>query len=130
MERRSIFCCGCIVSVPARLTSGEEIYPHRPDLAHIPFWVCPNCGNYVGCHYKTSNRIRPLGVIPTPELRAARNRLHRFIDPIWKSGKIGRKKLYGMISDELGYEFHVAETRSVAEVDRIFNISVELRKLL
>ena len=35
-----IYCCGCAQDVTARLTDGSEIYPHRLDLADIPFWVC------------------------------------------------------------------------------------------
>jgi hypothetical protein len=71
-EVRDIYCCGCESAVQARLTDGREIYPHRPDLADLPFWKCDGCGNHVGCHHKTNDRTRPLGNIPTPEIRIAR----------------------------------------------------------
>ena len=61
MKRRSIFCCGCQRKVDARLTNGEEMYPHRYDLANLPFWKCDVCQNFVGCHHKTKNRTKPLG---------------------------------------------------------------------
>jgi len=77
-----IYCCGCLIKVNARLTDGSEIYPHRKDLSSLPFWVCDKCGNYVGCHHKTSNRTAPLGCIPTSEIRAARNRIHKMLDPM------------------------------------------------
>lgn len=111
-----IYCCGCHREVEARLTSGEEIYPHRPDLKLLPFWKCDTCGNYVGCHHMTKNPTRPLGCIPTPELREARKRLHKLIDPIWKSGQMSRGSLYKAIGKLLGHEYHTAETVSIEEV--------------
>lgn len=65
MTNRAIFCCCCENDVHARLTDGREIYPHRHDLYSLPFWRCDGCGNHVGCHHKTKDRTRPLGVIPT-----------------------------------------------------------------
>lgn len=77
-----IYCCGCEKKVPARLTDGAEIYPHRHDLSGLPFWKCDTCGNFVGCHHKTKNRTRPLGCIPTPEIKEARKRIHSLLDPL------------------------------------------------
>lgn len=69
MKRFTIFCCGCGVDVQARLTDVAEIYPHRDDLHSLPFWRCDACGNSVGCHHKTQNPTRPLGCIPTNEIK-------------------------------------------------------------
>ncbi len=60
-----IYCCGCNEKIKARLTNGEEIYPHRTDLYLLPFWKCDSCGNFVGCHHKTDNPTKPLGCIPS-----------------------------------------------------------------
>lgn len=117
-----IHCCACGCDVNARLTNGGEIYPHRPDLSSLPFWKCEDCGNFVGCHHKTADRTKPLGCIPTPELKAVRKRIHSELDPIWQSGKIGRKAIYKAISDELGWEFHTAELRSVDEAAKVLDI--------
>ena len=117
-----LYCCGCSEEVQARLTTGEEIYPHRDDLFSLPFWKCDTCENYVGCHHKTKDRTKPLGNIPTPELRAARKHIHAILDPIWKSGKMPRGKLYRSISDELGYQYHTAELRTVDEARRVWKI--------
>ena len=57
----NIYCTGCEKNVNARLTDGKERYPHRQDLYELPFWVCDNCGGYVGCHHKTNQRTKPLG---------------------------------------------------------------------
>ena len=83
-----ITCCGCGgKKVDARLTDGIEIYPHREDLYDLPFWKCDDCGNFVGCHHKTSNRTKPLGCIATKEVKAKRIGIHQIIDPLWQSGK-------------------------------------------
>jgi hypothetical protein len=101
--------------VDARLTDGGEIYPHRPDLYELPFWRCDGCRNFVGCHHKTRNRTAPLGCIPTAELKEARKHLHALIDPIWQSGKMGRKELYAAISRDVGWNYHTATTRTIEE---------------
>lgn len=67
----------------ARLTTGAEVYPHRPDLHAKPIWLCDSCGAYVGCHPGTND---PLGTPAGRELRAARMTLHeRMIDPLWRT---------------------------------------------
>ena len=82
-----LYCCGCSLIVEPRLTTGAEIYPHRPDLNELNFWVCDTCNNYVGCHKsKESTGITPLGSIPTPELKECRKELHSLIDPMWQQG--------------------------------------------
>jgi len=117
-----IFCCGCQVNVEARLTSGAEIYPHRPDLAEQPFWKCDTCKNYVGCHHKTSEPTKPLGNIPTKELREARKHIHQLLDPLWQSGRFNRRKLYKQISDALGWGYHTAKIRNIEEARKIYLI--------
>jgi zinc-finger-containing domain len=112
---RRIHCCACTQEVDARLTDGGEIYPHRPDLHSLPFWRCNTCLNFVGCHHKTKNRTEPLGCIPTAELKEARKKLHALIDPIWQSGKMGRRELYEAISREVGWNYHTAKTRTMDE---------------
>ena len=116
---RLIRCCGCGVKVDARLTDGTESYPHRPDLASLPFWKCDVCGNHVGCHHKTTTPTEPLGNIPTPALRIARQRIHAKLDPLWKSGRYSRKELYDLISERLGFPFHTANLRSLDEVGKV-----------
>ena len=125
-ETREIHCCGCGIKVNARLTDGKEVYPHRKDLFTLPFWKCDACGNFVGCHHQTKNRTAPLGVIPTPEIKNARQHIHRILDPIWQSGKIGRKALYKMITDKFGRQYHTAHIRSVEEARDIYKFVREI----
>jgi len=128
MTFRSIYCCGCESKVGARLTSGEEIYPHRQDLHTIPFWKCDTCGNYVGCHYKSRTPTEPLGSIPTKEIRDARNYLHKAIDPMWKSGAWDRKQLYRALSDKLGKEYHTGNIRTIEEAKQVYEIIQGLKQ--
>lgn len=121
-----IFCCACDKKVEARLTDGREIYPHRPDLASLPFWKCDKCGNHVGCHHKTSNPTQPLGVIHTPEIRNARKHIHALIDPLWKGKLINRKTLYEKISKRVGWKYHTAFIRTVEEARLVYTIAKEI----
>lgn len=116
-----IWCCGCGEKVAARLTNGVEVYAHRSDLYDLPFWKCDACGNHVGCHHKTAERTRPLGCIPTPEIKSARQNLHRLIDPIWKSKKMSRGEVYRSIAREMGVtSYHTADLRSLEEARRAY----------
>jgi len=117
-----IYCCACNRDIEARLTDGAEVYPHRKDLAGLPFWKCDACGNYVGCHHKTKNRTQPLGVIATPEIKKARKHIHAVLDPIWKSGKMKRASLYKRISDEIGWQYHTANIRTIEEARKVYAI--------
>ncbi|HYH64313.1 MAG TPA: zinc-finger-containing protein [Urbifossiella sp.] len=120
---RSIYCCQCGHEVDARLTDGREVYPHRPDLSDLPFWKCDACANHVGCHWKTKDRTRPLGNIPTRELKAARQHIHQLLDPIWQQGRMPRGKLYARLARELGcQEYHTAEIRSVEDARRVYAV--------
>lgn len=124
MTVRRIYCCGCGKDVDARLTNGGEIYSHRPDLHSLPFWRCDACGNFVGCHHKTKNRTKPLGYIPTAELKKARKHLHALIDPIWQSGKMSRRELYAAMSRDLGWEYHTARTRTIDEARAAYRVAL------
>lgn len=126
-DSRSIFCCGCNADVSARLTDGVEIYPHRRDLAKLPFWRCDACGNFVGCHHKTKDRTRPLGVIPTPAIKAARTHIHRILDPLWKSGRFKRGEVYEMIAKRTDVaEYHTAEIRTVEQAREVYRVVKEI----
>lgn len=119
---REIYCCACEQTVQAALTDGSEIYPHRPDLRDLPFWICHYCDNYVGCHHKTKDRIRPLGCIPSPEIKKLRMQIHSMLDPLWGKDIALRKRIYRELGSILGREYHTAEIKSVAEANQIIEI--------
>lgn len=117
-----LYCCGCGEEVMARLVTGMDVYPHREDLYDLPFWKCDQCGNFVGCHHKSDNRTNPLGCIPTPEIKRARQEIHKLLDPLWRSGKRNRQELYAAISLQLGWKYHTAKIRSIEEARKIYQI--------
>ncbi|EHV5556832.1 hypothetical protein K0W35_003512 [Vibrio parahaemolyticus] len=127
MTAKTIYCCGCGCDVKARLTNGKEIYPHRSDLVSLPFWICDTCRNHVGCHHKTNKPTTPLGVIPTQEIKNARRHIHALMDPLWKSGKIKRVKLYARLSKWLGNTYHTGEIRSVEEAREVYRQLLKIR---
>lgn len=127
-EYKKIYCCQCQLDVDARLTDGSEIYPHRPDLHDLPFWKCETCKNHVGCHHKTKDRTRPLGNIPFPALRNARQHIHRILDPIWKTKQMPRGKIYGILHKRLGYEYHTGEIKTIEVAREVYKIVKEIKQ--
>lgn len=132
-EIKTIYCCGCEKDITASLTDGGEIYPHRSDLSILPFWKCDNCKNYVGCHHKTRDRTKPLGCIPTKEIKNARKEIHKILDPLWKNRALGDKNkirdaIYATISSFIGKEYHTAEIRSIKEAQLVYKIVRDLKE--
>ena len=126
----NLWCCTCADYVDARLTDGAEVYPHRKDLSSLPFWRCDECKNWVGCHHKTKNRTQPLGNIPSPELKKARGHIHALIDPLWRSRKVNRNRLYQMMSEKLGWNYHTATLRTIEEARKAYAAGLDIRKEL
>jgi 2-hydroxychromene-2-carboxylate isomerase len=115
--------------VDARLTDGTEIYPHRRDLASLPFWRCDTCRNFVGCHHKTADRTKPLGCIPTKEIKNARQHIHSILDPLWKGKKNMRGKVYRKVAAKLGIEeYHTAELRTIEDARQAYKAVLEIRQ--
>lgn len=113
----TIYCVACAKEVEAQALFGDSIYPHRPDLYGKTFLQCPHCGNYVGTHQDG----RPLGTIPTPELRAMRHKVHAVIDEYWlpERNRVKRKRLYKALSIFLGREYHTGELNSIKECEKV-----------
>ena len=120
-----IYCCNCEAEIDARLTDGSEIYPHREDLESLPFWKCDGCGSYVGCHHKSTNRTKPLGVIPSGRIKEYRRFIHARLDPIWKTKRESRRYLYAELSKVLGRQYHTAELRTEEECALILDYLIE-----
>ena len=135
-ENKKIFCIECQKNVSARLTSGRLVYTHRKDLSTLPFWICVSvawpqvmtCKNFVGCHHKSENRTRPLGCIPNPHMKRARIEIHKILDPMWKSDKNKRRKIYSALSKFLGRQYHIADLRSIEEARDIYRQILKLKK--
>jgi len=126
-----IYCCGCQKEIEARLTSGAEIYSHREDLAHLPFWKCHTCKNYVGCHHKTKTPTRPLGCIATPQIFKARRHIHDLIDPLWQNHPEkfrARGWIYRWLAWKTGKKaYHTGEIRSIEEAREIYRLAQTIK---
>jgi hypothetical protein len=129
-ETRSIYCCACATDVMARLTNGAEIYPHRQDLAALPFWRCDACRNYVGCHHKTRTPTEPIGCIPDQPMRKARGHIHAILDPIWKGKRLSRNHIYARLTEKLGRQYHTGELRTLEEARMIYRAVQAIEKEL
>lgn len=127
METRSIYCCGCGHDVMARLTDGREIYSRQGPWDKNPFWVCDECGSYVGCHHKMQhNKTLPLGNLADAEMRNARKHIHQLIDPHWKSGRMPRGLIYAKMTEKLGRQYHTGEIRTIDEARRVYRYAREI----
>ena len=110
-----IWCVACDVEVPARLTTGAEIFQEGiPRLNDHHFWRCDSCGNYVSC---PSGSATPNGVIATPEIRREFNIIHQLMDGARCGGT--RAEVYAELANLLGVEaFHAGEIRTMTEARR------------
>lgn len=94
---------------PAEWVENKEIYGKNYGKSYMA-WLCRPCNAYVRCH---NNTKRAKGELANKELREARIQIHNFIDPFWKERRMNRKKMYKQLSDAIGYEVHVGETKTV-----------------
>lgn len=85
----------------AQLVTGAEIYPHRRDLHHLPYWACLPCEAWVGCHPGTEKRMGRLANAATRRLKQA---AHAAFDPLWKSGRMSRTKAYRWLQEQTGLD--------------------------
>lgn len=130
-------CCHC--GKDARLTRGHEIYPHRPDLHGLWFWVCRDCNAYVGCH-KLGARVGksnhkpvysdgtlPLGTPANERLRRYRSAAHEVFDRVWKTKQVARQTAYSLMANKMGIpkdECHIA-LFDIKQCKQFIRIAVE-----
>lgn len=102
MSEQAPICAEC--KSQGELVSGKEIYPHRPDLFKLHFWLCRPCFAYVGCHPSGrgyGDGTRPLGTMANALTRQARKQAHEMFDPIWRKGNLTRKQVYTLLAKHL-----------------------------
>lgn len=131
MSTTRIYCCACKTDVAARFTTGAEVYGKRSRYKTVPLYVCDTCKNYVGCHQTDHGRNDiPLGTIPTPELRDARQHIHRVLDPLYKGTRHSRGEIYRRVSEKLGFHYHTATLRTIDEARDAYRAILEVKKEL
>lgn len=87
----------------AELVTGRVVYPHRPDLAELRFWVCWPCKAWTGTH-SNSRRYAPKGRLATAELRRYRREAHEAFDVLWKRKLMGRQEAYKWLKCAFGMD--------------------------
>lgn len=83
---------------PAHLVNGLVIYPNRPDLADLSFYLCSPCQAYVGCHKGT---LQPLGRLANAELRKYKSIAHKYFDAYWRNGTLKRTEAYSLLAERM-----------------------------
>lgn len=101
MDLQAPICPYC--NIKSKETTGETIYPHRPDLHHKKFYACEVCKAYVGCHKATG---KPFGGLANAKLRSARSRAHEAFDCLWRRAKTNsaRTKAYSVLAKIMGID--------------------------
>lgn len=97
----SLICQYC--NQPAKLVTGNCIYPHSPQLWKKYFYFCDNTHEpvWVGCHPGSK---QALGTLADAFTRFWRNRAHAAFDPIWKSRQLTRTQAYVILATYLSIE--------------------------
>ncbi|MCC2248832.1 DUF3268 family zinc-finger domain-containing protein [Virgibacillus sp. AGTR] len=80
------------------LTSNKEIYGR--EFGNGRCYLCRTCGASVGVHGGKKG-TRPLGILATKEMKVLKKACHDLFDPIWKSKKVNRGKLYRILASQL-----------------------------
>lgn len=117
--------CDCA----AELVAGEEIYPYRPDLFDLKFWLCAPCVAWVGVHKGTET---PLGELANAETRSWRQRAHLAFDPLWKAkmerGQVSKRHArgaaYQWLAEQMGIkpeDCHISHMQR-PELERVIEI--------
>jgi len=73
--------------------TGQDIYPHRPDLHHKKFWLCAPCGAYAGDVQHPDYANRPVQ-LANRELRTAKMHAHQTFDYLWQQKLMSRTQAY------------------------------------
>ena len=111
MQKASLLCPFCLNR--AELVGGKQVYPHRPDLYALKFWLCESCDAYIGCHkegarfkvgntHYTSDGTAALGTLADEKTRKVRKLVHAKFDPLWKSKTMDRNSAYAALADRMG----------------------------
>lgn len=91
------------------MTTGAEIYPHRPDLHDLQYWRC-ECGAYIGC--RKGSDYSPNGRPAHGPTRKAREAAMALLEPIWIAAAArdsihtlhARQRAYRWLAGELGVD--------------------------
>lgn len=96
LQETPVICPYC--NIKAKLVSGYYIHPSKKKYRNRRYYLCEDCGAYVGCH-KGSDKA--LGTPANEELRGKRIQTHLFLDSLWRGKKLSRRNAYVLLSKKL-----------------------------
>ena len=130
-------CMTCGKTVDTLVVNGETIYPNRPELKDLVFLQCPHCGNYVGADalrpedsFLSWRKRHENKVIPSPEFRKIRQRIHALMDELWQKGVISRGELYRQLSRATGTKFHASSLHDIKTAQIVYTEVNKIRRVL
>jgi hypothetical protein len=110
----SLICNHC--GKEAVWVENKEIYGRNYGDSYMVWW-CKPCDAFVGCHKNT--RVPKGRFLAKRELREARKLAHSIIDPLWKSGRYSRNKVYMELARAFKRQVHVGDTETPEECHEI-----------
>jgi hypothetical protein len=90
----------------AEWVENKEIYGVNLGKSYM-MYLCRPCNAYVGCHNNTTSA---LGTLANKELREARKKAHKALDPLWQKGRYSRTAVYDMMKLHFGYKVHIGSS--------------------
>lgn len=118
----NILCQYC--SKQAEFVSNAEVYGKPYGKSHM-IYLCRKCDAYVGVHHNDPER--PFGQLANKDVRDARKRAHRAVDPYWKSGELSRRQVYTILSKAFGEDTHIGSA-DVELCERITDLAQDEKK--
>ena len=114
MKTVEVICPYC--NEPAEWVENKEVYGKNYGKSYM-IYFCRPCNAYVGCHQNTR---QPLGSLANRELREWRKKAHAAFDPLWKTGKMTRKKAYRWLYDKTGKWIHMGDS-TIEDCKKVIN---------
>ena len=129
MQKASLLCPFCLNR--ANLVSGKQVYPHRPDLYALKFWLCEPCDAYIGCHkegarfkvgntHYTSDGTAALGTLADAKTRKVRKLIEACISTV--IGFIVTVLISPIVYPFFGHSFTVAQNIGITAVFTVASV--------
>lgn len=120
-----IYCTHCRQEVEAFSTPASSIFGDKFRFKDNIIFVCPNCKNYV----ETSKDLIPLGVIPTKELRKAKNYILSVLNSMLEQKMMTRKEAYLKLSKSVYANRKVFKISDIRDLDEARKVYAAVKKL-
>lgn len=123
------YCTHCNQEVEAFSAPASDIFGPHFRFANQIVYVCPYCKNYV----EANRDFKPAGVIPTAELRKAKNYILSVLNPVFDRKMMSRKEVYLKLS-KVVYEnrknLKISDIRDLDEARKVYAAVKKFREEL